>query len=90
MSAIHNKKLIIRDYSNLFNVESPDKEDNFLEHLNNNSIVETNSIAELSVENCVIGKAVQFIRKGYYTIDKDSNDILIFNKAVSLKDGFKE
>ena len=90
VSAIHNKKLIIRDYSNLFNVESPDKEDNFLEHLNNNSIVETNSIAELSVENCVIGKAVQFIRKGYYTIDKDSNDILIFNKAVSLKDGFKE
>lgn len=90
VSSIYNKKVVIRDYTNLFNVEAPDKENNFIDHLNTNSVNEEIAIAEISINNCIIGKSVQFIRKGYYVLDKDSSDTLIFNKSVSLKDGFKE
>jgi glutaminyl-tRNA synthetase len=32
----------------------------------------------------------QFIRKGYFCLDKDSaNDKLVFNRTVTLKDSFK-
>ena len=36
------------------------------------------------------GESFQFIRDGYYTVDKDSNDeCLVFNRTVSLKSSFK-
>ena len=32
----------------------------------------------------------QFIRDGYYAVDKDSSDdLLVFNRIVSLKSSFK-
>ena len=80
VSSIYNKEIIINDYSNLFNDEVP----NF-EKINNYINVKV-AIAELNIGKCIIGEAVQFMRSGYYTLDKDN----IFIKAVSLKDGFKE
>jgi glutaminyl-tRNA synthetase len=33
------------------------------------------------------GQALQFIRKGYYSLDQDSTpDKLVFNRTVTLKD----
>jgi len=86
VSYVHNKELIVKDYDNLFNIESPDKEDNIIEHLNVESVTIKYAVAELAIENCK-ENAVQFMRKGYYILDKGSKNI--FNKTVSLKDGFK-
>ena len=42
------------------------------------------------VENAKVGDGYQFMRLGYFCADKDSTkDKLIFNRSVSLKDGFK-
>jgi hypothetical protein len=42
-------------------------------------------LAETSIDKCELGKAVQFVRNGYYTLDGDGS----FIKAVSLKESFK-
>ena len=42
---------------------------------------------EPALKNVEIGQALQFIRKGYYCLDKDSSpDKLVFNRTVTLKD----
>lgn len=46
-----------------------------------------NVYVEPSLKQAKIEEAVQFIRKGYFCLDKDSNpDHLVFNRTVSLKD----
>ena len=54
--------------------------------MNVESVTIKYAVAELAIENCK-ENAVQFMRKGYYILDKGSKNI--FNKTVSLKDGFK-
>ena len=62
--------------------------ENFLENINPNSWTKL----EGYVENGKYEKdtSFQFIRDGYYIVDKDSNeDVLVFNRTVSLKSSFK-
>ena len=81
VSCEFNKAIVIHEYNNLFVEEIPE---NFAEITN--SINSHTAIAELAIENCAVGKAVQFMRSGYYTLDKGN----IFIKTVSLKDSFKD
>ncbi len=84
----------VRLYDNLFTVPDPDSgEGSFLDHLNPNSLeVLTNCKAERSLENATAPKSFQFMRLGYFCVDnKDSKPgHLVFNRSVSLKDGFKK
>ncbi len=83
----------IRLYDNLFTVPDPDAGDrNFLDFLNPDSLkVLENCKVERSLENAETGQGFQFMRLGYFCADKDSTkDKLIFNRSVSLKDGFKK
>ena len=81
----------VRLYDNLFTVPDPDVGNrNFLDYLSESSLVTLNgckiepSLAESN------GKSYQFMRLGYFCADKDSTpEKLIFNRSVSLKDGFK-
>ncbi len=60
------------------------------EILEPNSLTETTALAENFLKNAKIEDKFQFMRKGYYCVDKDSTkDHLIFNLTISLKDGFK-
>ena len=81
----------VREYSNLFESEDPDSLEEFTDGLNKSSLVVNNcAVFEPAVVGCTISKPVQMIRKGYYILDKDSTeDRLIFNKTVSLKEGYK-
>lgn len=82
----------VRVYDNLFTVPDPDVGDrNFLDYLNENSLVVLdNCKLESSLAENTLGKSYQFMRLGYFCVDKDSTpDKLIFNRSVSLKDGFK-
>jgi len=81
VSAIYNKEIVVNEYENLFTEEMPESFDNI-----KSSVLSKTAIAELPIENTIIGKAVQFMRNGYFTLDKDGS----FIKTVSLKDGFKE
>ncbi|MBE6794135.1 MAG: glutamine--tRNA ligase/YqeY domain fusion protein [Ruminococcaceae bacterium] len=83
----------VRLYSNLFTVADPDTGDkNFLDYLNPDSLeVVEGAKLEKSLANAKLGDGFQFMRLGYFCVDKDSTpDKLIFNRSVSLKDGFKK
>ena len=82
----------IRLYDNLFTVEDPDAGD-FLELLNPYSLkVLTGCKVEAGLKTAKPGESFQFMRQGYFCVDnKDSaEDHLVFNRSVSLKDGFKK
>jgi glutaminyl-tRNA synthetase len=82
-----------RIYDRLFNVETPDadKEKSFLEFINPNSLTVLDTIyVEPSVKDLKVNDRVQFLRHGYFAVDKDSTaDKLVFNRTVTLKDSWK-
>ncbi len=60
------------------------------EIINKESMRESKALVENFLLNAKVEDKFQFIRKGYYTLDKDSTaDNLIFNHTISLKEGFK-
>ena len=84
----------VRLYDNLFTVPDPDVGDrNFLDYLNPTSLeILKNCKVEKSLETATAPQSFQFMRLGYFCVDnKDSSaDHLVFNRSVSLKDGFKK
>ncbi len=91
VSTKHAKKAEIRTYDRLFTVESPDSEEgDFKDYLNPESVdVIKEAYIEPYLANADLDSRYQFIRKGYYCVDKDSTpDHLIFNRTVGLKDAW--
>jgi glutaminyl-tRNA synthetase len=91
VSVPHAKTAEVRLYDRLFQVENPQNEDgDFKDYLNPNSLhVLPTAYIEPDLINATPGKAVQFMRKGYFTLDKYStDDKLVFNRTVTLKDGW--
>ncbi len=83
----------VRLYDNLFTDPEPDVGDkNFLDYINPDSLkILKNCKIEKSVEGAECPMNYQFMRLGYFCLDKDSRpDALIINRSVSLKDGFKK
>lgn len=81
----------IRVYDRLFSVESPDTEEgDFKDYLNPSSMeVIKTAYIEPYLANATATERYQFIRKGYYCLDKDSSpEQLIFNRTVGLKDAW--
>ena len=95
ISADYCKDATVRLYDRLFNVENPSDESgvkDFTEHLNPNSM-QTLTGCKVSddVVNATVGDTFQFMREGYFCIDKDSTkDNLIINRVVALKDSWKQ
>lgn len=71
---------------------SPDDKDDgrdFMEKINTNSLVEMKGFAEPAISEYKVGDRFQFLRKGYFIIDKDTTDgNLILNRIVGLKDSW--
>jgi len=85
------KTVEVRLYDRLFRVEDPSSEDgDFKDYINPESLhVIPHAYIEPDLANAVPGKGYQFIRKGYFTLDKNSTpDKLVFNRTVTLKDGW--
>lgn len=61
------------------------------EILEPDSLVETKALAENFLLSAKPYDKFQFMRKGYYTLDKDSTENnMIFNSTISLKDSFNK
>lgn len=91
VSKAHAKKAEIRSYDRLFSVEAPDSEEgDFKDYLNPDSIEIINEVyIEPFLANAIASERYQFIRKGYYSLDKDSTpEHLVFNRTVGLKDAW--
>ena len=90
VSAKHCIDAEVRLYDYMMEDEEYDKT-NFLEKLNPESkVVLRNCKVEPSMKEFKEGDRFQFLRHGYFVIDRDTTDEhLIFNRIVSLKSSFK-
>lgn len=92
VSAKHAVPVEVRIYDRLFTVEQPDaeKETDFLEFINPDSLKVVEGFAEPALKEVEVGEPLQFQRIGYFTKDKDSTaEKMVFNRTVTLKDGYK-
>lgn len=92
VSANHALPVEVRIYDRLFTTPQPDaeKETDFMEFINPESLKIVQGFAEPSLKNAEVGKPYQFQRIGYFTKDPDSTDEkLVFNRTVTLKDSYK-
>ncbi len=93
VSADHCKDATVLLYDRLFTVENPSNETgvkDFTEYLNPDSLVELKG-CKISddVAKAKVGDTFQFMRQGYFCIDKDSTpDNVVINRVVALKDSF--
>lgn len=92
VSAEHGVPMEVRLYDNLFTVEQPDrdKDVDFLEHLNPESLVVCQAIGEPSLAFATPESRFQFERVGYFCADRHDStpEHLVFNRTVGLKDSW--
>ncbi|HPW99594.1 MAG TPA: glutamine--tRNA ligase/YqeY domain fusion protein [Sedimentibacter sp.] len=90
VSAKHSIDAEVRLYDYMMEDEEYDKS-NFLEKLNPESkIVLKNCKLEPSMKEFKAGDRFQFLRHGYFMLDKDTTqDHLVFNRIVPLKSSYK-
>ncbi len=89
VSAKHAVSAELRLYDRLFKVEDPTSEEgDFKSYINPDSLqVIEHVYAEPALRNSRFDDRYQFLRKGYFCLDKDTNEEkLIFNRTVTLKD----
>ena len=92
VSAKHALPVEVRLYDTLFTVPDlsnlPEGKD-FMDYLNPNSLeVIENALAEPSLADVKPGEKFQFLRLGYFCVDKDTETLKkpVFNRTVTLKD----
>ena len=90
VSAKHAINAEVRLYDRLFKVENPSSEEgDFKDYINPDSLQVINAFVEPSLANATLENRYQFLRKGYFCLDKDSSsEQLIFNRTVTLKDAW--
>jgi glutaminyl-tRNA synthetase len=89
VSTAHAKEAEVRIYDRLFTNESPDKdkEVDFKEFINPNSLKVITGYVEPSLVTAKELDHFQFQRLGYFCVDRDSTaEKLVFNKTVGLRD----
>ncbi|HEY9123976.1 MAG TPA: glutamine--tRNA ligase/YqeY domain fusion protein [Bacteroidales bacterium] len=82
----------VRLYDRLFMQPEPEKVEeghDYKENLNPDSLKVIKAFCEPYLANAKVGVKYQFERIGYFSVDKDStNDKLVFNRIVTLKDSW--
>ncbi len=93
VSVQHAATAEVRLYDRLFKSENPAAEEgDFKEYMNPDSLhIINNAVIEPSLLSANFDDRFQFIRKGYFCIDKDSTaEKLVFNRTVTLKDAWSK
>ena len=91
VSAKHAAKAEVRLYDRLFHVENPASEEgDFKSYINPDSLhIIPEAMIETSLLDAKPEDRFQFIRKGYFCLDKDSQPGKpVFNRTVTLKDAW--
>ena len=91
VSVPHAHTAEVRLYDRLFKVENPAAEEgDFKDYINQDSLhIIPQAYIEPWLATAEAGARFQFLRKGYFCVDKDSTpDRLIFNRTVGLKDSW--
>jgi glutaminyl-tRNA synthetase len=89
VSISHAVEAKARLYDRLFSHESPDtqKDRDFLEFLNPNSLTTVTAYCEPALSQTKPGEVYQFQRLGYFAVDESSSpNSLLFNRTTQLRD----
>jgi glutaminyl-tRNA synthetase len=88
VSVAHAVKVEVRLYDRLFKVEDvANAEGDFKDHLNPDSLKIQTVFAEPDLLKATADTRYQFMRKGYFVLDRDSTaNNRVFNRTVTLKD----
>ncbi len=92
VSIPHAIPVQINLYDRLFKVEdSSSSAGDFKEYINADSLQVITGYVEPSLQNATVADRYQFIRKGYFCVDKESvTGKLVFNRTVTLKDAWSK
>ena len=93
VSVEHATTAEVRLYDRLFKSENPAAEEgDFKEYMNSDSLhIINKAYIEPSLTTAILEDRFQFIRKGYFCLDKDSTrEKLVFNRTVTLKDAWSK
>jgi glutaminyl-tRNA synthetase len=91
VSVAHAIAVEVKQYDRLFRVEDPANEDgDFKEYINPDSLqVVPTAYAEPALKHAKFDQHYQFLRKGYFYLDKDSSEEkLVFNRTTTLRDNW--
>ncbi len=91
VSIPHAITVELRQYDRLFKIEDPaSAEGDFKEYINPDSLqIFAAAYAEPGLRQARFAEHYQFLRKGYFYLDKDSSeDRLIFNRTTTLRDNW--
>ncbi len=91
VSIVHAITVELRLYDRLFRVEDPaNEEGDFKEYVNPDSLqVVGAAFAEPALRHARFHERYQFLRKGYYYLDKDSaEEKMVFNRTSTLRDNW--
>ncbi|MFZ5944626.1 MAG: glutamine--tRNA ligase/YqeY domain fusion protein [Bacillota bacterium] len=87
VSAQHAVPAEVRLYDLLFRDENSEEETDRKVVFNPDSLQTLQSYLEPSLENCVPGNRYQFLRNGYFCVDRDSHSgAILINRIVGLRD----
>jgi len=92
VSVPHAVNVEVREYDRLFTDPTPGAHEgkDSLDFFNHDSLkIISNAKAEPSLKTATIGSIFQFMRLGYYCVDtKSTDDHIIFNRTVTMKDSW--
>jgi glutaminyl-tRNA synthetase len=88
VSAAHAIEAEVRLYDHLFAAPTPDEADDYIEHINPDSLqIIPSAKVEPTLEGATSGDRYQFLRMGYFVVDPDSAPgRLVFNRTLPLRD----
>ncbi|MBR5234237.1 MAG: glutamine--tRNA ligase/YqeY domain fusion protein [Clostridia bacterium] len=92
VNAADCSKAEVRLYDRLFNVPNPSDESNgdFTNNLNPDSLIVSECLLEGGLKDLKAGDTFQFMRQGYFCVDKDSTDEnIVLNRTVQLNSSWK-
>ncbi|HXB32720.1 MAG TPA: glutamine--tRNA ligase/YqeY domain fusion protein [Puia sp.] len=91
VSIPHAVSVEVKQYDRLFRVEDPASEEgDFKEYLNPDSLQAIPAAyAEATLRHARFNEHYQFLRKGYFYLDKDSSEEkMVFNRTTTLRDNW--
>jgi len=92
VSVAHALEVEVRMYDRLFIDPTPDGHKDgttFMDYINPDSLTIIKAQVEPNLASAKVSNQFQFMRKGYFNVDKDSTaELLVFNQTVSLRNNW--
>jgi len=89
VSCQHAHPVVIYQYDRLFTDENPTRHEDYLQHINLDSLKEQQAFCEPSIAKCTEGEVFQFERLGYYAVNTvEEGTVKVFHRVVDLKDSW--